>query len=371
MARSRKSSKHEGGAVLFGLAGALFVAAGGFAGGYYYLNSRTVRTATHEATATKPAASKDAGDSWQAALDRPVELIAGGVKVRMTWRELGGTISRREAADAGAYSPAQLKQLAQRGRSPLMRTNQFEEEPAESIADDLAHHLQKDRQFEQMAESLTRLGEPCKTLLEDFYISEDKKSTEKHTFANMSNMTRIEIIQYDDYFTAPMRVKRPLPEELLGLVMARDFESFCGNVDLLLERNYVYHFNARYWVQRLMFPILLLVASLIILACLYSLYIIIFSVVAICLFAIWKVTCNVARTEQDLLNQIRIECEQLTNCSVGVTFRLNMKEIHGESGVDTSWVISHIDAVISEMAKIKDDDDSGTHTEISHNIDDA
>ena len=53
MARSRKSSKHEGGAVLFGLAGALFVAAGGFAGGYYYLNSRTVRTATHEAKATK------------------------------------------------------------------------------------------------------------------------------------------------------------------------------------------------------------------------------------------------------------------------------------------------------------------------------
>ena len=119
MARSRKSSKHEGGAVLFGLAGALFVAAGGFAGGYYYLNTRTVRTATHEAKASKPTAPKDAGDSWQAALDRPVELIAGGVKLRMTWRELGGTIGRHEAADAGAYSPAQLKQLAQQGRVPI------------------------------------------------------------------------------------------------------------------------------------------------------------------------------------------------------------------------------------------------------------
>ncbi|MEZ0541565.1 RNA polymerase sigma factor [Fibrella arboris] len=63
-----------------------------------------------------------------------------------------------------------LKQLAQRGRSPLIRTDQFEEEPAESIADDLADHQRRDQQFEQMAASLTRLGEPCRTLLEDFYI---------------------------------------------------------------------------------------------------------------------------------------------------------------------------------------------------------
>ncbi len=105
--------------MLFGLAGALFLAAGGFAGGYYYLTTRTVRSANHEVKAAKPTASAAVIDSWEAALDRPVELVAGGVKLRMTWRELGGTLDRHDAAEAGSYSPAQFTQLAQQGRVPI------------------------------------------------------------------------------------------------------------------------------------------------------------------------------------------------------------------------------------------------------------
>lgn len=82
-----------------------------------------------------------------------------------------------------------LKQLAQRGRSPLIRANPFDDEPAESIADDLADHQRRDQQFEQMAESLTRLGEPCRTLLEDFYIRQLSMQaiSEKFGYTNADN----------------------------------------------------------------------------------------------------------------------------------------------------------------------------------------
>ncbi|MEZ0487722.1 RNA polymerase sigma factor [Fibrella aquatica] len=82
-----------------------------------------------------------------------------------------------------------LKQLAQRGRSPLIRASQFDTEPAESITEDLADHQRRDQQFEQMAESLTQLGEPCRTLLEDFYIRHFSMQdiTEKFGYTNTDN----------------------------------------------------------------------------------------------------------------------------------------------------------------------------------------
>ncbi len=82
-----------------------------------------------------------------------------------------------------------LKQLTRRGRSPLIRATQFEEEPADAVADDLADHLRRDQQFDQMAESLTRLGEPCRTLLEDFYIRHLSMQgiTEKFGYTNTDN----------------------------------------------------------------------------------------------------------------------------------------------------------------------------------------
>lgn len=102
-----------------------------------------------------------------------------------------------------------LKQLAQRGRSPLIRANQFDEEPAEAIADDLADHIRRDQQFEQMAESLTRLGEPCRTLLEDFYIRHLSMQaiTDKFGYTNSDNaktqkykcLTRLKRLFFSSY----------------------------------------------------------------------------------------------------------------------------------------------------------------------------
>jgi RNA polymerase sigma factor (sigma-70 family) len=102
-----------------------------------------------------------------------------------------------------------LKQLAQRGRSPLIRASQFDEEPAESVTDDLADHLRRDQQFEQMAESLTRLGEPCRTLLEDFYIRHLSMQdiTEKFGYTNTDNaktqkykcLTRLKRLFFSSY----------------------------------------------------------------------------------------------------------------------------------------------------------------------------
>ncbi len=102
-----------------------------------------------------------------------------------------------------------LKQLAQRGRSPLIRTTEFEDEPAESIADDLADHQRRDEQFDQMAESLTKLGEPCRTLLEDFYIRHlsMQEITEKFGYTNTDNaktqkykcLTRLKRLFFSSY----------------------------------------------------------------------------------------------------------------------------------------------------------------------------
>jgi len=39
------------------------------------------------------------------------------------------------------------------------------------VEPDLERHEEKDRQFRQMEESLNKLGEPCKTIIEDFYIN--------------------------------------------------------------------------------------------------------------------------------------------------------------------------------------------------------
>lgn len=102
-----------------------------------------------------------------------------------------------------------LKQLAQQGRSPLIRASQFDDEPAESVADDVDDHLRRDQQFELMAESLTRLGEPCRTLLEDFYIRHLSMQdiTEKFGYTNTDNaktqkykcLTRLKRLFFSSY----------------------------------------------------------------------------------------------------------------------------------------------------------------------------
>ncbi|GAB3252620.1 hypothetical protein GCM10027347_11810 [Larkinella harenae] len=79
-----------------------------------------------------------------------------------------------------------LKQLSLRSRngSSLLDT-----EDIADVTDDLTNHEARDQQFELMADSLNRLGEPCRTLLEDFYIRHLSMQdiTEKFGYTNADN----------------------------------------------------------------------------------------------------------------------------------------------------------------------------------------
>jgi DNA-directed RNA polymerase specialized sigma24 family protein len=57
------------------------------------------------------------------------------------------------------------------------------------MSDDLTDHEERDRQFDLMADSLDRLGEPCRTLLDDFYIQHMSMQdiTEKFGYTNADN----------------------------------------------------------------------------------------------------------------------------------------------------------------------------------------
>jgi RNA polymerase sigma factor (sigma-70 family) len=78
-----------------------------------------------------------------------------------------------------------LKALNRKGRFAGLTDT----EEAEDVSEDLAQHETHNQQFEQMAESLNKLGEPCRTLLEDFYIREMSMQsiTEKFGYTNADN----------------------------------------------------------------------------------------------------------------------------------------------------------------------------------------
>nr|WP_293841722.1 sigma-70 family RNA polymerase sigma factor [uncultured Arsenicibacter sp.] len=84
-----------------------------------------------------------------------------------------------------------LKQLARKGRYTLYDTERDpgEGEPTVAIETDLSDHAQRDIQFEVMESSLTKLGEPCRTLLEDFYIRHlsMQEITDKFGYTNPDN----------------------------------------------------------------------------------------------------------------------------------------------------------------------------------------
>lgn len=102
-----------------------------------------------------------------------------------------------------------LKQLTLRGRSPMLRSAPMDDEPADDVADDLAEHQRRENQFAQMATSLDQLGEPCRTLLDDFYIRRLSMQaiTEKFGYTNADNaktqkykcLTRLKRIFFKDY----------------------------------------------------------------------------------------------------------------------------------------------------------------------------
>ncbi|QJW88814.1 sigma-70 family RNA polymerase sigma factor [Spirosoma taeanense] len=84
-----------------------------------------------------------------------------------------------------------LKQLSHKSRFMVSDSDNPATDPmaVEQLNDDLADHEERDRQFELMADSLNRLGEPCRTLLEDFYIQHLSMQaiTEKFGYTNADN----------------------------------------------------------------------------------------------------------------------------------------------------------------------------------------
>ncbi len=80
-----------------------------------------------------------------------------------------------------------LKRLAQKNKSDR---NIKDFEDVIPVEDDLDYHLQKDQQFRQMEEALILLGEPCKTIIEDFYIKDSsmQEICEKFGYTNTDNV---------------------------------------------------------------------------------------------------------------------------------------------------------------------------------------
>ena len=106
------------GAILLGLAGGMLVVAGGFAGAYYVLGTKSVASAatTPQATSESPAAPAAQPRDVSSLLSKQVNLKAGGVTAQLTWAELGAESDPDEAARAGTTD---LGTLAAKGQIPV------------------------------------------------------------------------------------------------------------------------------------------------------------------------------------------------------------------------------------------------------------
>jgi RNA polymerase sigma factor (sigma-70 family) len=140
----------------------------------------------------------DAKDIYQEALVVVYEQVSGGsLELHCQLKTYLYSVSRR----------LWLKALSRRGRFAALTDT----EEAEDVTDDLAQHESRNRQFEQMATSLDKLGEPCRTLLEDFYIREMSMQaiTEKFGYTNADNaktqkykcLQRLKRLFFADYTT--------------------------------------------------------------------------------------------------------------------------------------------------------------------------
>jgi RNA polymerase sigma factor (sigma-70 family) len=79
-----------------------------------------------------------------------------------------------------------LKRLSQQSRK-AGNINDFED--FLSVDEDLQQHEERDKQFKQMEQALKLLGEPCKTILEDYYIQSRsmQEICEKFGYTNADN----------------------------------------------------------------------------------------------------------------------------------------------------------------------------------------
>lgn len=110
------------GAILFGLAGGMLVAAGALASGYYVVATRSeARAATPPQPAkTEPAATTAERSALiEGFVKRSVQLKTGGRDASLTWAELGIEVDRDELARVKIASEADFAALAAKGSLPV------------------------------------------------------------------------------------------------------------------------------------------------------------------------------------------------------------------------------------------------------------
>ena len=80
-----------------------------------------------------------------------------------------------------------LKRLNQKSRN--VPGDLMDLENVESVEMDLADHEEKDAKFRQMEKALQLLGEPCKTIIEDYYMQNKSMQdiSEKFGYTNADN----------------------------------------------------------------------------------------------------------------------------------------------------------------------------------------
>ncbi|MGH2643421.1 MAG: RNA polymerase sigma factor [Chitinophagaceae bacterium] len=82
-----------------------------------------------------------------------------------------------------------LKQLNQKNKTPFKPSEFDNEQLGERLADDIQDSEGKEERFKIMSEALMKLGEPCKSLLEHFYLQQMsmQEIAEKFGYTNPEN----------------------------------------------------------------------------------------------------------------------------------------------------------------------------------------
>lgn len=80
-----------------------------------------------------------------------------------------------------------LKQLRNNGHT--LRFKEDEEEEVVDVSEEMTEHLKKESDIEKMNACMEELGEPCKTLLKDFYVYKlsMEEISEKFGYTNADN----------------------------------------------------------------------------------------------------------------------------------------------------------------------------------------
>lgn len=175
----------------------------------------------------------------------------------------------------------------------------------------------------------------------------------------MSSPVQIKFMRHSNDDDVAERVQRPVPVTLRGILTENDFESFSDKVDLLLDK---FHASASVLggrFDRLLGATFLLGITFAIvifsgpnsIPIFYLLQIIFFSMYLCAAFLVIT-ACKQSRNKNALHDNIRKECEQLTNCSASATFKLVLKEVKKANEENSHWEISHIDVIISNTEQL-------------------